>query len=511
MTSFVKKGPGSPKKAINGWLLPTLLGLFLFSAGNCLGAFLETDFEVSEGINVGALTGQGGWLEGGTFCGGYAQNLIVSTSTNYHGDQGVYLYNSGGTGACSYINASTAQTGALAFWIKSSTANRSSPTTIYLNQGTASAGIMIFLDFKSNASDILIYDSSGSLACSLDLGTWAKVSVEWNATTDQQKISCSNGETTGWIPLLSNRDITTGIDYFKIINSFGAGAPETLLDFFTEPYTGPGYEPNFTSINPILCEKNVIDFDNVEFEGTVNVPADNPYTFDNIFVAMEAVYTQATTTALTINYFDIPLPSLTGGEKFDYSATTTLSRDNPFWRVRFRFDGYDDFGNRVIFWYVPTATCRTVLTETADLPVEVLEEIGYYEELEPSDCSGLTLTETFLCNIKNILQGIFVPSQEKVAELNQNIQLLSQKFPMNYLSEASDFFSDINSGIEATSTISLSIMDATGTIDFSVWEGEADVGGSTQTVSDIFKGFFSAVIIFGFIVWAINFGKRIFK
>lgn len=478
MTSFVKKGPQSPNKAIKSWLLPTLLGLFLFTAGSSLAWYEDFD-DYTSGDD---LAGNENWTSSGT------SYKITNTYSN-SSPNSIF-----GNNVASFV------------------ANASSTN---VSTGLFSASFLITTNSENFATSYFFKDRNGLSAFTFQIededgyatGTWHDLEINFNSITDFYSYRVDQGS---WATSTAFSNAVDSISLFEISCSAGDDVVFTD-DIRIEALTGSGSSPEFSLDEPVLCERNIVDFDEVVFDGNITIATENPYVFDNILVFLEAVYTQATTTALTIEYFDIALPDLTAGEGYDFYATTTLSRDNPFWRARFRFDGYDDFGYRYVFWYIPTTNCQTILTETAELPVEVLEEIGYYEELEPSDCSGLTLTETFLCNIKNILQGIFVPSQAQVAKLNQNIQLLGQKFPMNYISEAKNFFSDINDGVSATSTIQLSLLNATGTVDFSVWEQDATVAGTSQTTGNVFRGFFGAVFVFGFIVYAINFGKRVFK
>lgn len=265
-------------------------------------------------------------------------------------------------------------------------------------------------------------------------------------------------------------------------------------------------------ISPTNCERSIVNFDNVLLEGNISIPDDNNYTYDNLLVYFESAYTPATTTALTISYFDIPLPNLTKNETFDYSATTTLSRNSPFWSIRYRLEGFDEWGKRFVDWYVPEQIpCNTILTELPEIPLEMLEEIGLFDLPELENCEGLEITERLLCEIKNTFSRIFLPSQGKVAELNQNIQLLKQKFPFNYLNISSIFYGDIKNEIQATSTIPFKILGNNGNVNFAVWENTANLAGSSQKLSSIFKGFFSFIFLAGFITWGISFGKRIFK
>ena len=146
-----------------------------------------------------------------------------------------------------------------------------------------------------------------------------------------------------------------------------------------------------------------------------------------------------------------------------------------------------------------------------------IDNIGTIIETEPppppeaESCEGLELLERLVCEIKNTLAGAFLPSQNKINDLKNNLNLIQQKFPFNYINEAGDFFTDLKAGIGATSTISFKVLDKPGVVDFSIWEKSVNLAGSTQTFADILKGLSSGFVLFAFIVWAIGFGKRIFK
>jgi hypothetical protein len=126
-------------------------------------------------------------------------------------------------------------------------------------------------------------------------------------------------------------------------------------------------------------------------------------------------------------------------------------------------------------------------------------------------CEDLELLERLVCEIKNTLSGAFLPSQAKINELKNTINLVQSKFPFNYINEAKSFLADLQTGITATGTISFKVLGQPGNADFSIWNKTINLAGTSQKISDIVKGLLTALILFAFISWAVGFGKRIFK
>lgn len=116
------------------------------------------------------------------------------------------------------------------------------------------------------------------------------------------------------------------------------------------------------------------------------------------------------------------------------------------------------------------------------------------------DCSGLSILEGLICNIGNTLKTIFLPSSEKINELNQTINKMSSKFPFSYISKATETFNDVKGNITETSVLELSIMESEkSSIDF-----------STIAFFDYIKMLTTILIIIVFSFWLIRFIKHIF-
>jgi len=116
------------------------------------------------------------------------------------------------------------------------------------------------------------------------------------------------------------------------------------------------------------------------------------------------------------------------------------------------------------------------------------------------DCSGLGLLEGLVCEIGNTLKTIFLPSSEKIEELNQTINKMSGKFPFSYISKATDTFNEVKNNINETSELQLSIMGSeTSTIDF-----------STISFLGYIKMLSTILIILAFSFWLVRFIRNIF-
>ena len=116
------------------------------------------------------------------------------------------------------------------------------------------------------------------------------------------------------------------------------------------------------------------------------------------------------------------------------------------------------------------------------------------------DCSGLSILEGLVCNMGNTLKTIFLPSSEKINELNQTINKMSSKFPFSYISKATETFNDVKGNITETSVLELSIMNSEkSSIDF-----------STIAFFDYIKMLTTILIVLVFSFWLIRFIKHIF-
>ena len=116
------------------------------------------------------------------------------------------------------------------------------------------------------------------------------------------------------------------------------------------------------------------------------------------------------------------------------------------------------------------------------------------------DCSSYTFPDKWICEIKNLLTSAFLPSEEKLNELNIAINSFQGKAPFNYLSSASEKFNDLKNGI-SESDLNITLMSNTSEVNLN------DLTG----LYDVIKGFFTIMVVLAFIFWGVGYIKHFFK
>lgn len=132
-----------------------------------------------------------------------------------------------------------------------------------------------------------------------------------------------------------------------------------------------------------------------------------------------------------------------------------------------------------------------------------------WEAPELEDCEALSGVEKWLCEIKNFIAGIFMPTQEKVEEFYLTIGAFSERFPFNYAQSLRSFFTDIKTGFDTEKSIPVKILGEEGDVDFTFWSASTTIGGTAENLGNIVKDFSTFIIILAFSMWLIGFIKRI--
>ncbi len=126
------------------------------------------------------------------------------------------------------------------------------------------------------------------------------------------------------------------------------------------------------------------------------------------------------------------------------------------------------------------------------------------------DCSSLPALDTIVCEIKNLITGIFMPSTTTTEALYQTVGAFKEKFPFNYIASLDTFFSDIAEDLEATTTIPIEILGATSTVSFVFWEATTTIGGAEETLENVLMDFTTFIVLLGWFAWFISLIKRFF-
>lgn len=115
------------------------------------------------------------------------------------------------------------------------------------------------------------------------------------------------------------------------------------------------------------------------------------------------------------------------------------------------------------------------------------------------DCDTYSGIDKIVCNLSNTIQGMFLPSQNKLEELQTTINKVGNVFPFNYLRVIGTIFSNstiTNGGLDIT------LLGNTASLDSSFF--------SIPLFSKV-RLFFTIMVLLMFTFWAINYIKNFFK
>jgi hypothetical protein len=262
-----------------------------------------------------------------------------------------------------------------------------------------------------------------------------------------------------------------------------------------------GYEATIAPESPENCKYNVVDFNNLTISGSIDVPLENPNTYDTLTTRFQVA-------TATIEMYDVQLDlgELTAGETFDYFATFTLPTST--YRVSYILSGTEPIEGKAITDY---SYCAGTFVGTGTIPKEIISELTTFPSASYDTCSGLSGTEKWLCEIKNLISGAILPSPEKITELQINVDLIFQKFPFNYLKEIKNFFIDLTtlSGGERPE-LTISFLGVAGAVDLSMLQKEFIFRGATISILSLIRSVLTILFLLAWIFWAINFAQRIF-
>lgn len=133
-----------------------------------------------------------------------------------------------------------------------------------------------------------------------------------------------------------------------------------------------------------------------------------------------------------------------------------------------------------------------------------------WEVPDLEDCALLTGVEMWLCEIKNDVLGVFMPSQEKINDLYLTMGLLKDRFPFNYVESLKTFFADISVSFDEEKSIPIKILGQESEVSFEFWDQETEIGGIGETFKNVLFDFTTFIILMGFFVWLISLIRRFF-
>jgi hypothetical protein len=119
-------------------------------------------------------------------------------------------------------------------------------------------------------------------------------------------------------------------------------------------------------------------------------------------------------------------------------------------------------------------------------------------DIEYEDCDSYNIPEKWICQIRNFLAQAFLPSSEKLNSLNENIENIKNKAPFNYITAFTETLEAVQDDL-SDEPIQMSLLGNQGTLNLEGWQ-----------IPALFRKMFLVIFLIGFIVWAVNYIKRIF-
>lgn len=441
-------------------LYASITGLFVGLILLCCPFFISADNIFNDhfdGYAIGALNGQGSWA-----C---SQNLWFVNNVDYQSTPQSIRTTAQYLAQC-YKNGDQLSEGGGSFWVKSQDCGHGTSRyeTFYFRfqEGTNSK-IQVMIDPSQSDPDLCTLVIGGySIPLSSDyFNTWKKISVGWKQGEGVSLFRFSYDQETysDWYSMTS----FSYIDRIFIQSSYATGGSQWYID--TIDTAGTICEPESCS----ACETSE--------------------------------------------------DCLSAGCTYEYLPTwdrwechTTWTPYIPGCGTGFQESCYGCYTQETCESAIPTGVCEWVDKGygLGCYPTEEVPEEAVWEVPELEECGELSGVEKWLCEIKNWLAGLFMPTQEKVNNLKETVDNFKAKFPFNYANSLSVFFDTIKTSLATPKDIPVEIFGNPGNLNFDFLEASGTIGGTSETIKNILFDFSTALIIIGFLFWIISFIKRIF-
>lgn len=448
----------TPQPTCNFKLL-ILIAIFLFFSNN---VFAETPFQENfDAYSPGDLVPQGDWAT----TTNATDTVQVSSTTSYSAPNSIF-WTSGDYNAIK--EGEHATTGYWGFWAKvnSATGTNAELVAITLTETTyadvASAMYFSCVDNDCETSELVkieaclasIPDNMVEID-QIPIDTWTFFEVEWDANTNKTRWKSDFGSWSNWGQCASNTfDYVQG---FYIQGASQTGKLEINLD-------------------EILATCDVGACDLCETYSTCS-------------------------DAGCYWYYSIYLHEYYCVEPFVPDADECGS----FFKCQFCLTQTPCEAELNCEWVDKGLGVQCYMTEPTIPPTQADWEVP-----DLDDCGELSGVELWLCEIRNDITGLYMPSQAKLETLYQTIGAFKQKFPFNYVSALNYFFTGVSEGLATTTTIPIEILGSTSTISFTFWDSTTTIGGDEETFKNILYDFTTFAILMGWFVWLISLIKRFF-
>lgn len=461
-----------------------------------------------ESYTTGALSGQDSW-EGLSGC---LAGEVVDTGCP-EGNKCDYLENKNNN-KCQYFHhfgGTDLTTGTLSF------------QTEFLNYTTpAEYGFYRFvIGGAINSQTFWLYNQSGNTTWRLynstigmDLVTGIAVAgvhtivIDW--ADGQIRAKVDDGEFSEWYSMGSSEGI--GSDFLV----GGGQYVDFILDDFSTGETPPieGTYPIITPTNPPDGENTTVDFDNFDLQGNISIPTASTYVWQKLYIYFKKTDGIETTST------EITLPDLTGGESYDYSATSTIAGafSTDVYAVSYQAWGYwcdplyPEYCGKVglSYPYDPPGTYISEGTSptSGGIPLVVVDQ-WQPPTLENCDDPAYNFLEKTTCKIQNSLLGLVIPSADSVNKLFGTFQQFQNRFPFSYVRSIFETLDNIKTGLNESATISIKVFGQSGNVSLAFWQTTVTIGGIETTIGATLKLILTFFLYIGFLIWGIGYLHRL--
>lgn len=442
-----------------------LIGLFV--ANNALADSITDNFE---SYPLGNLSDQGNW---------YAPaKAYVINSRPHTGTKSIYLADL----TLNYFATST-ENGYMSFWFFYST------TTDYLDIDMRSSG-------NSQQFDLRVQDDAFSYY-SWGLGGWTTSTMMSGLGWHNLNISwASNGGVFQYNFNLDNAGWSDRYNAGTQINpEIGIARFYSTTNIVLDDFVGYTITSDYIYIQPVFpldCQFNLYENATGTAHGLINNPSGSGKTFNKLKIGFKD-YLTGYYYSIASSTLNIPAGALSPYYADFSIGTSTYYLDYSLW---------DTAGN-----YLTFDRCLTSIGYAT--PTSAIDIINQPDYPAQEDCDSLGTTDRLLCELKNFFKGLFFPSGAKVIELQNNINQVKQRFPFSYVAIWTDFAYNLNNG--TSTAITLSFFNASSSVNFTDIDISLDYGTESKGFLDRLRDIFQFVLIISFVVWGINYIKRIFK
>ena len=347
------------------------------------------------------------------------------------------------------------------------------------------------------------------LKSNLESNKWHEIGIKFNESDWYFQIEIDNEDWSNPITM-DREDLKNEIDaIYKIAVYYYTPSSNLIyIDDFS------GYELGYYAIIepeiPEDCENTIMDFDNAQFKGKITIPTDN----ENINTDLKIILYPLE--GMGEKIIDLEMPELVGGQSWSWNKENLNIHEFGSYEVIYMLSGYNpNTMEYFTYFHRGESICgkKTKIFHGQAGWTEIPLEEWKGEEIEArEDCSSYdwitNMGQRLFCELSNFAKDIFFPSNQKIWELKENLGQFRTKFPFNYISEIGNFFSDVKESLEIEKSIPFKILGQEANVDFSFWNNQGEVGGMTESFSNLLKDFSTLIIIIGFFTWLLYFIRR---